>query len=94
MSEQIQTLTLAQWERDGSHQAPDHFDVVVANILAATLIELAPTFSRSLRRGGSLVLAGVLDDQATEVIQAYPDVEFGPTVAEDEWVCLTGTLAR
>ena len=94
VSEQIQTLTLAQWERDGSHQAPDHFDVVVANILAAPLIELAPTFSRSLRQGGSLVLAGVLDDQATEVIQAYPDVAFGPTVAEDEWVCLTGTLAR
>ena len=94
VSEQIQTLTLVDWGRDRSWQASEHFDVVVANILAAPLIELAPTFSRSLRRGGSLVLAGVLDDQATEVIQAYPDVEFGPTVAEDEWVCLTGTLAR
>ena len=93
VSEQIQTLPLVDWGRDGSWQASEHFDVVVANILAAPLIDLAPTFSRSLRRGGSLVLAGILDHQASQVMQAYPGVKFGPTVAEDEWVCLAGTLA-
>lgn len=93
VSEQIQTLTLVDWGRDGSRQASEHFDVVVANILATPLIDLAPTFSRSLRRGGSLVLAGILDHQASQVMQAYPGVKFGPTVAEDEWVCLAGTLA-
>lgn len=93
VSEQIQTLTLVDWGRDGSWQASEHFDVVVANILAAPLIDLAPTFSRSLRQGGSLVLAGILDHQASQVMQAYPGVKFGPTVAEDEWVCLAGTLA-
>lgn len=93
VSEQIQTLTLVDWGRDGNWQASEHFDVVVANILAAPLIDLAPTFSRSLRRGGSLVLAGILDHQASQVMQAYPGVKFGPTVAEDEWVCLAGMLA-
>ena len=93
VSEQIQTLTLVDWGRDGSWQASEHFDVVVANILAAPLIDLAPTFSRSLRQGGSLVLAGILDHQASQVMQAYPGVKFGPTFAEDEWVCLAGTLA-
>ena len=93
VSEQIQTLTLVDWGREGSRQASEHFDVVVANILATPLIDLAPTFSRSLRRGGSLVLAGILDHQASQVMQAYPGVKFGPTVAEDEWVCLAGTLA-
>ena len=93
VSEQIQTLTLVDWGRDRSWQASAHFDVVVANILAAPLIDLAPTFSRSLRQGGSLVLAGILDHQASQVMQAYPDVKFGPTFAEDEWVCLAGTLA-
>ena len=93
VSEQIQTLTLVDWGRDRSWQASEHFDVVVANILAAPLIDLAPTFSRSLRRGGSLVLAGILDHQASQVMQAYPGVKFGPTVAEDEWVCLAGMLA-
>lgn len=93
VSEQIQTLTLVDWGRERSWQASEHFDVVVANILAAPLIDLAPTFSRSLRQGGSLVLAGILDHQASQVMQAYPGVKFGPTVAEDEWVCLAGTLA-
>ena len=93
VSEQIQTLTLVDWGRDRSWQGSEHFDVVVANILAAPLIDLAPTFSGSLRRGGSLVLAGILDHQASQVMQAYPGVKFGPTVAEDEWVCLAGMLA-
>lgn len=93
VSEQIQTLTLVDWGRDRSWQASEHFDVVVANILAAPLIDLAPTFSRSLRQGGSLVLAGILDHQASQVMQAYPGVKFGPTFAEDEWVCLAGMLA-
>ena len=93
VSEQIQTLTLVDWGRDRSWQASEHFDVVVANILAAPLIDFAPTFSRSLRQGGSLVLSGILDHQASQVMQAYPGVKFGPTVAEDEWVCLSGTLA-
>ena len=89
----IQTLMLEEWGRDRSPQAPEQFDIVVANILAAPIIELAPTFLRSLRRGGSLVLAGILDHQAADVMKAYPDIAFGPVVAEEEWVCLTGTLA-
>jgi ribosomal protein L11 methyltransferase len=89
----IQTLTVEEWARDRSPQAPEQFDIVVANILAAPIIELAPTFLRSLRRGGSLVLAGILDHQAADVMKAYPDIAFGPVVAEEEWVCLTGTLA-
>ena len=89
----IQTLTLEEWGRDRSPQALEQFDIVVANILAAPIIELAPTFLRSLRRGGSLVLAGILDHQAADVMKAYPDIAFGPVVAEEEWVCLTGTLA-
>ena len=89
----IQTLTLEEWARNRSSQAPEQFDIVVANILAAPIIELAPTFLRSLRRGGSLIVAGILDHQAADVMKAYPDIAFGPVVAEEEWVCLTGTLA-
>ena len=89
----IQTLTLEEWGRDWSAKAPEQFDIVVANILAAPIIELAPTFLRSLRRGGSVVLSGILDHQAADVMKAYPDIAFGSVVAEEEWVCLTGTLA-
>ena len=93
VGKRVQALTLEEWARDRSPQAPEQFDIVVANILAAPIIELAPTFLRSLRRGGSLVLAGILDHQAADVMKAYPDIAFGPVVAEEEWVCLTGTLA-
>ena len=47
------------------------FDLIVANILAGPLIELAPDFVRSLAPGGTVVLAGLLDTQADGVIAAY-----------------------
>jgi len=47
------------------------FDLIVANILAGPLIDLAPAFAKSLARGGTIVLAGLLDTQADSVARAY-----------------------
>lgn len=47
------------------------YDLIVANILAGPLVELAPDFARSLAPGGTLVLAGLLDSQAEAVASAY-----------------------
>ena len=47
------------------------FDLVIANILAGPLIELAPDFARVIAPGGTGVLAGLLDTQADGVIGAY-----------------------
>jgi ribosomal protein L11 methyltransferase len=47
------------------------FDLIVANILAGPLIELAPDFAKALAPGGTVVLAGLLDTQADGVIAAY-----------------------
>jgi ribosomal protein L11 methyltransferase len=47
------------------------FDLIIANILAGPLIDLAPEFARSLTRGGTVVLAGLLDTQADRVVVAY-----------------------
>jgi ribosomal protein L11 methyltransferase len=47
------------------------FDLIVANILAGPLIELAPDFAKSLAPGGTVVLAGLLDTQADTVVAAY-----------------------
>lgn len=52
------------------------FDVIVANILAAPLIELAPRIAGLLRPGGRLVLSGILEDQAAAVAAAYPELVF------------------
>lgn len=47
------------------------FDLIIANILALPLIELAPTIASVLEPGGTLLLAGLLDTQADAVIAAY-----------------------
>ncbi|MCY7270613.1 MAG: 50S ribosomal protein L11 methyltransferase [Sphingomonas bacterium] len=47
------------------------FDLLIANILAGPLIELAPSFAKAVAPGASLVLAGLLDTQADAVIAAY-----------------------
>jgi ribosomal protein L11 methyltransferase len=47
------------------------FDLIVANILAGPLIELAPDFAKALAPGGTVVLAGLLGSQADGVIAAY-----------------------
>jgi ribosomal protein L11 methyltransferase len=47
------------------------FDLIIANILAGPLIELAPDFINALAPGGTIVLAGLLDSQAAAVAGAY-----------------------
>ena len=47
------------------------FDLIIANILAGPLIELAPKFAAALAPGGAILLAGLLDSQADAVAKAY-----------------------
>jgi ribosomal protein L11 methyltransferase len=66
-------------------------DVVLANILAAPLIELAGVLTACLRPGGSIVLSGILENQANKVIAAYqPHLETMETTLNDGWVRLAG----
>ena len=47
------------------------FDLIIANILAGPLIELAEDFAKVLALGGTIILAGLLDTQADAVARAY-----------------------
>ena len=47
------------------------FDLIIANILAGPLIDLAPDFAKALASGGTIILAGLLDTQADAVAGAY-----------------------
>ena len=47
------------------------FDLIIANILAGPLIELAPHFAAALAAEGTIILAGLLDTQADAVAKAY-----------------------
>jgi ribosomal protein L11 methyltransferase len=47
------------------------FDLIIANILAGPLVELAADFAGALAPGGAVILAGLLDSQAEAVVRAY-----------------------
>jgi ribosomal protein L11 methyltransferase len=47
------------------------YDLIVANILARPLVELAPDLARHLAPGGTAVLSGLLDRQEAGVIAAH-----------------------
>jgi len=70
---------------------PRPVDLVLANILANILIGLAPQIGGLVRPGGRLVMSGILQGQADEVIQAYAErVDFAPRQQTDDWVLLHG----
>ena len=67
-------------------------DLLLANILAGPLIDLAPVFAKLIKPEGQLVLSGILAEQAQQVIAAYQTsfiMQLKHT--QDEWVLLTGT---
>ena len=66
-------------------------DGVIANILAATLKELAEDIVHLIRPGGWIAMSGILKSQADSVMAIYHDwIDFDkPTIMED-WVLLTG----
>ena len=71
------------------------YNVVLANILANPLIELAPQISQHVAIGGYLVLSGILQEQADSVLAAYQDmIQFQPIAEHDGWVCLHGQRLR
>ncbi|MCO4312734.1 50S ribosomal protein L11 methyltransferase [Pectobacterium versatile] len=66
-------------------------DVVVANILAGPLRELAPLISDLPKAGGHLGLSGVLATQADGVAEAYADkFTLDPVAEREEWCRITG----
>ena len=67
------------------------YDIVLANILAGPLMELAPALASRARGRGALVLAGMLERQADEVAQAYrPWFDIGPAAEREGWALLAG----
>lgn len=67
------------------------YDVVLANILAGPLVELAKDITDRLVPGGKLVLSGILADQAGALLDAYGcRIRFDEPLLLDGWACLSG----
>jgi ribosomal protein L11 methyltransferase len=65
-------------------------DVVLANILAGPLVQLAPRLTALVRPGGWLILSGLLTNQAAEVEAAYAAHFVMECRVHDGWAMLTG----
>jgi ribosomal protein L11 methyltransferase len=73
-------------------QEPACCDVLVANILAGPLTELADRFAILLRPGGRIALSGVLPEQAESVAEAHgPWFMIDATTVRDGWALLSGS---
>jgi ribosomal protein L11 methyltransferase len=78
--------------RAATAQLPARTDVLLANILAGALCELAADFAARLGAGGSVVLAGILAEQAEAVACVYaPWFDIAPCGQREGWVALEGT---
>lgn len=66
-------------------------DLVLANILSGTLIDLAELISSCCKPGGQILLSGILEKQVDQVINAYtPWFDFNPAIVKQDWVLLHG----
>jgi ribosomal protein L11 methyltransferase len=76
--------------------AGERFDLILANILAEPLVELAPRLCASLKPGGVLVLSGLLEIQRRLVAEAYlaqgmPEPE---ELVRGEWAALVFAVRK
>ncbi len=66
-------------------------DLLLANILANPLHELAEYFSRGVKPGGRIVLSGILSEQADQIVKKYSSwFDMAEPVFKEEWVLLAG----
>jgi ribosomal protein L11 methyltransferase len=83
-------VTLGQVEVTGAWLREQHtrgWDVIVANVLSGVLIPLLPPFRETLRPGGSLILGGILGEEAAALERAAVDAGFLLIAGEhqEEW---------
>jgi ribosomal protein L11 methyltransferase len=70
---------------------PPGVDILISNILSGPLCELAPRFASLVRRGGNLVLAGLMEHEVSDVTHAYDACfDIRPFGQRKGWVCLCG----
>ncbi|WP_290687463.1 MULTISPECIES: 50S ribosomal protein L11 methyltransferase [unclassified Haematobacter] len=66
------------------------FDLVFANILKGPLVELAPDMGVNVAEGGYVILSGILNQQADDVVAAYEAQGFGVAARDElgDWTTL------
>ena len=85
---QLKAMTVKQFQTIDNQQQND---IVLANILSGPLVELAPTLQTYVKKGGDIVLSGILQEQAEQTQSAYAQYfEMDEIEVEEDWVLLHG----
>lgn len=88
VADQISTMHPEQLAQTSPHP---QYAIVIANILAGPLIELAPLLADYTETNGLIVLSGILDTQAPSIIERYSQwFALEAPVVQDEWVRISG----
>jgi ribosomal protein L11 methyltransferase len=77
-------------------QEKSPYDLVFANILKGPLVELAPDMGAHVAPGGHVILSGILNPQADDVVAAYEGAGFAVRDRSEigEWTTLTLQRAK
>lgn len=80
---------------DSPELAGKTFELIFANILAGPLIGLAPDITKALAPNGTVILSGILTEQADAVMEGFAKAGVQTQKAKTlaGWTSLTGTLA-
>ncbi|MGQ9502924.1 MAG: 50S ribosomal protein L11 methyltransferase [Anaerolineae bacterium] len=70
--------------------APQRWNMILANLLAGTIIELAPALARNLLPAGVLIASGLITEQSAKVSEALSaqDLEVVAQRSEGEWIAI------
>jgi ribosomal protein L11 methyltransferase len=69
--------------------ALSQFDLVLANLTGALLVESAARLQALTTRRAPLILSGFMGDEEAGVVAAFPQCRVVDRSQEDEWVCVT-----
>ena len=87
--DRLRVMLPEQLSRD--HTDEKKYDMVIANILAGPLMELANKLADYTASGGRIVLSGILQSQADDILKAYaPWFDLDAPVIQDDWVRISG----
>ena len=63
-------------------------DLMVANILARPLVDLAKQLTTLTKPGGTILLSGMLTSEVDNVIKHYTECDTQHILSDDEWACV------
>lgn len=68
-------------------EVTDQYDVVIANILTPTILNLKNELLRVLKKGGRLILSGITGDEVRQIEQAFSVLQLIKKTEKNDWCC-------